>query len=31
MPVGQKHHQSITVAMAVGLGCFDQLVDLIGG
>src|SRR5690348_3576225 len=29
MPVGQKHHQAVTVAVAVGLGCFDQLLDLV--
>jgi hypothetical protein len=31
MPIGQKHHQSVTVAVAVGLGCLDQLLDLVGG
>jgi hypothetical protein len=31
MPIGQKHHQSVTVAVAVGLGCLDELLDLVGG
>jgi hypothetical protein len=29
MPVGQKDHQRITIAVAVGLGGLDQLVDLV--
>ena len=31
MPVGQKHHEGVTVAVAVGLGCLDKLLDLVGG
>jgi hypothetical protein len=29
MPVGQQHHQSVTVAVAVGLGRLDQLLDFV--
>jgi hypothetical protein len=28
MPVGQEHHQTITVSIAVRLCCFVKLVDL---
>jgi len=30
MPIGQKHHERVTVAVAVGLGRFGQLLDLVG-
>ena len=31
VPVGQKHHECVAVAVAVGLGRLDQLLDLVGG
>jgi hypothetical protein len=31
MPVGQKHHQRVTVTVAIGFGYFDQLFDLLRG
>jgi hypothetical protein len=30
MPVGQQHHQGVAVAVAIGLGCVNELIDLIG-
>ena len=30
MPVGQKHHQRVALAVAVRLGRLDQLLDLVG-
>jgi len=31
VPEGQKHHQSVAVTIAIGLGCLDQPLDLIDG
>jgi hypothetical protein len=31
MPVGQKHHQGIAVAVAIGLGRLNELIDLVSG
>jgi hypothetical protein len=30
MPIGQKHHQRVTVTVLVGLGRLNQLLDLVG-
>jgi hypothetical protein len=31
MPVGQKHHERVAIAVAVLPDGLDQLVDLVGG
>jgi hypothetical protein len=31
MPEGEKHHQSVTVTMAVSFGRLDQSLDLVDG
>jgi hypothetical protein len=31
MPIGQEYHQAIAVAVAIGLGCLNEILDLVGG